>query len=447
LAKVKKIRLRQIMGVEELEFEPGAVTVIEGANGQGKTSVLEAVRAALGGGYDATLVRAGADAGEVVLVMDDEVEVTKRIRATGGGDVQVRHPDFGKVSAPQAYLSGITDVLGPNPVTLLTAAPKDRVRLFLEALPITAPQEQLAAAVEGTGLQVPDLSDRHAVEAIEAVRKRVFDERTGVNRVAKEQRTTAEQLAASLPEDFESATVLENRLRDLEGAHRDADRELQRQLAGLEAEKERALGKIREKRDAEVRRLTDEIRRVEREAEQNLTLAGAECDERKENLMLEGRPQVNQLGQRATELREQLKAADRYENTRRMLRDARAKAEQHEGQAETLTAALGRLDALRDRLMADLPIAEVTIQDGEVHVGGVPWPRVNTARRVRVCIEVARLRAGKLPLICVDQLECLDRETFDAFLAQLEARNDLQAVVTRVTEGPLTVRTAAAVGA
>lgn len=443
MARVKKLSIRNILGIEELDILPGRVTIIEGSNAAGKTSVVEAVKAVVTGGHDATLLRRGTEEGEVVLLFDDGVELRKKV-GPNGSQLSGRHPTMGRISAAQTYLNGLTDRLSVNPVEFLTSS--DRAVKLIEAMPLTIQQDLLAGAVEGTGIPVPDLRGRHALEALEVVRKLVYEERTGENRVAKEQRTTSEQLARSLPESFQSSTVLENQLHDAEGAHKDADRELQRKLAAVDADRARALGEMRERRDAEILRLHEEIRRVEREAEQQMGVTRADFESAKEALVIERRPQVNQLGNRVTEIREQLKGSARYENTLSMLEAASAKARKHEEASERLTVALARLEHLRAHLLKQLPIPGVEIIDGEIHRNGIPFPRLNHAQQVKLAVEVARLRAGDVPLVCVDGLECLDQLTFDVFVEEL-AESGLQAVVTRVSEGPLQVRTVGAVEA
>ncbi|HLL52630.1 MAG TPA: ATP-binding protein [Myxococcaceae bacterium] len=42
---VSLVRIHDVLGIADLEIAPGALTVIEGGNGKGKTSVLEAIRA------------------------------------------------------------------------------------------------------------------------------------------------------------------------------------------------------------------------------------------------------------------------------------------------------------------------------------------------------------------------------------------------------------------
>jgi DNA repair exonuclease SbcCD ATPase subunit len=68
---ISKVKITNILGIDELEFQPGQFNAFTGGNGSGKTSALEAIKAALKGGHDATLLRNGADKGEVVLVLDD----------------------------------------------------------------------------------------------------------------------------------------------------------------------------------------------------------------------------------------------------------------------------------------------------------------------------------------------------------------------------------------
>src|SRR5688572_20078808 len=85
--KVAKVHISNIRGIKEMEFEPGSCTESSGKNGQGKTSILEAINAALSGGHDATLLRKGEEKGEIVIVLDDNTTITKRISAGGSSTI------------------------------------------------------------------------------------------------------------------------------------------------------------------------------------------------------------------------------------------------------------------------------------------------------------------------------------------------------------------------
>ena len=84
--------------------------------------------------------------------------------------------------------------------------------------------------------------------------------------------------------------------------------------------------------------------------------------------------------------------------------------------------------------------AGLEVKGGDIFRDGVQFDRLNTAQKVDIAIQVAALRAKGLGVVCVDGLECLDPETWEAFkVAAVES--GLQLFVTRVTDGPLTVET------
>ncbi|MGE4191695.1 MAG: hypothetical protein AB7G12_17560 [Thermoanaerobaculia bacterium] len=480
MSRIKRIRVRNVLGIEDLEVLPGRVNVIEGGNGKGKTSFSNALIAATGGGYDATLVRDGAEQAEIVFVLDDETTIQKRINRSGGGDIQVTHPDFGKIGSPATWLAGVADPTSVNPVALLTAAPKERARLILETIPMEVTQGQLEQALAGAlfrGLDGIKVSGRHALEVLDEVRKRTFDERTGVNRSAKDKRRTVEELRGSVPAEATQGVPIENLLSDARGAHHDAESQLTKALATIDAEIERDIRKstdslhaelvrsqevtelevvqLREQITALQEQVTEALRRHDGArstykasvAEEERRIR-AEAAARKESLLVERRPQVNELATTVTKLEEQLKNAAQHENTLRIMREAERDAERAEVQSDALSAAIGRLDDLRNQLVAQIPVAGVSIEDGQLKVDGHLFDRVNRARQVRVVVQAARLRAGKLPLLCVDGLECLETEAFDAFIRELESE-DVQAFLTKVDPdgGPLRVRSLDAVEA
>lgn len=486
MSRIKRIRVKNVLGIEDLEVEPGRVNVVEGGNGKGKTSFFEAVKTAVGPGYDATLVRDGADQAEIVFVLDDETEVRKRIKRSGGGDIQVQHPDFGKIGSPATWLSGIADATSVNPVSLLTAAPKDRARLILETIPMEITEAELTEALAGAlfqGLGGIKIAGRHALEVIDDVRKRTFDERTGVNRTAKDKRRTAEQLRDSVPAEATKGIPLENQLADARGAHADANAQLQERLGAIDAETERELraefARVRAERErletegnrsgekhmriiSDAQAQIDQLRATITDAQQKLheidkatevkasrlptdeaieTKVRAAAGPKREGILMADRPRVNELAGAVSKLEQQLQTSAQHENTLRIMGEAERDAERAEGQSNALSAAIARLDALRDRLVAQIPIEGVSIEDGQLRVDGHLFDRVNRARQVRVVVQAARLRAGKLPLLCVDGLECLERDAFDAFLRELE-NEDVQAFLTKVDPdgGPLRIR-------
>ena len=117
-----------------------------------------------------------------------------------------------------------------------------------------------------------------------------------------------------------------------------------------------------------------------------------------------------------------------------------AAADQLEAQAEQQTAGLANLESYKSELLGALPITGLTVHDGEVYRDGIPFDRLNTAQQIEIAVELARLRAGKLGVICVDGMEALDPDRYAEFCRQMLA-SGLQMFLTRATSGTFEVKT------
>jgi energy-coupling factor transporter ATP-binding protein EcfA2 len=418
--KVNKVRIENILGLETFEFEPGNVTIISGKNGVGKSSVLESLKFALTGGSDATIKRKGADKGEVVIVLDDAT-ITRQTDKAATVDVA----GVGPIRRVAEFLKSRIDSLSFNPVQFLLAPKDKRTEWFLEMVPVEVGDDELRAA----GVETLPPPARNGLDRIASAYKMAYDARTGANRALKEKRAAVAQLAEGL---VDVAPV------DLLTLRADKDRLTGALAAGLNVMKDDAAAKLKAVRENAQRRI-DEIK----------ALLAKEEDSIREALVLES-DRLNAQAQVAIEsataalavAEEQAKQAAQQTRTREMVARMTSEAATLESESGRYSATLDNLDALKTRALDRLPIKGVEIRDGEILVGGIPFDRVNTAARVQFVLNVAMLRKGSLPLVLLDGLECLDPDTFEAFVAAAGTL-DAQFICTRVTEGPLTVKVAA----
>jgi len=445
--KCTSITIDNYLGIDHLEIAPGAVTSIEGGNNRGKTSVVETLIAAVGGGNDATLLRKGAKQGQVVVVFDDGMKLT----CTAKGEKlerTVEHPKLGPLKNVAPYLERLRDMLSVNPIAFLNAPQKKQLEAFLEIAPIEVSDDDLRAA----GAKVLPPSGKNGLERIALARKAVYEERTRVNGALRERKATVASLEKSLPTgleptDWQAAAeeaerqkaALEKRVgqeterivADVAEDLRTSDRACSTETASLEAEL----------KDLE-RGIRDRIRQAETRRDDRNKELEVSRDRRKEEISAAAAPTLERLTATAAEARERARQADREENTRRILDEQRSGLGSLAQDSEALTQALERLDELKERALSKLPIKDVEIVDGQIEVGGIPLHRLNKAKQVQLALNLARLRAGELGLVCVDGMEALDPETFAAFEV-MAANTGLQFIVSRVTSGPLTVRNAA----
>lgn len=426
--KISHVTIRNILGVAELDFEPGGFTVVRGPNGSGKTTVLEAIKAVTQGGHDATLLRKGADKGEAVLVLDDGTVLSKTVTPSASTSAVQRNGK--KLSGPAGVIKALTDALSVNPVDFLRAPKKDRVRVLLEAMPLEADARHLS---ELAGIEVRAQPGVHALHVIEQVRTQVYDERTGTNRAVREKQGTISQLEAAVPPAPAGADGDEDDLQaGLEAAAQQRDSTLQRitvKIDGLRAKAAADIDAIR----AEMQQRIDAVREDLAEQERRATAA-------REKDVTAFTEAAAPLNAQLAAIRHDREAAGRRKQTLETIEAMRTELGALQDEAARQTAALEQIDAYKSALLSSLPIPGLEVKDGEIYRDGVPFDRLNTSQQVGIAIEIAKLRAADLGIICCDGLELMDSDHFEALRAQA-ADSGLQFFVTRVSDDEFSIDT------
>lgn len=438
--KISHIKINQILGIADLEFEAGNFNTIEGQNGVGKTSVLEAIKSAFTTGHDATLLRTGEEKGEIVFVLDDGVSITKKV-GLNSSTTEVRDKDGKKVGRPAEAISKLIDLISINPVAFLMAQKKDRVKVLLETMPITVDMDELTKI---SGITATHQEGIHGLAVIEALKKQVYDDRTGTNRAVTEKDATINQLRIAMPPEVEGVTMNEEELlKSIEDARTKKDEELARINKKLEFLKDEAAEKtntIRVELQKKIDELKDEaVKKVDvinEELASNRAKADIVSTKANDKFIAIATPANEQIAI----IRNDREAAIRRKQTLETIEKLATELEELKVDSAKQTKAINDLDAYKIGLLAKLPVKGLEVVDGDIYREGVQFDRLNTAQQVQIAVDIAKLRAGDLGVVCVDGLEFLDSATFDQFkIGAMESK--LQLFVTRVGDGEFSITT------
>lgn len=394
--KIKQIKINNILGIEELEINTDAkLTVVKGQNGVGKTSLIQAINAALGGGHDATLLRNGTDKGEIILVLDDNTSINKTV--TESGSTVKLKDKAGKLipGKTQSLIDALTNkskALNPvNPIEFLTLKPELRTKLLLESLPLEISAEKLAKAINGYEAHIEE--GGHALDVIANIRKQIYEERTGVNRVAKDKQATVRQLE-------ETITNIES---DVE--------QLKTDIAQLE-----------EKKDMMQQKKAEYLEDLRKEYEQQKTQLEESFKE-----------QFEPVNEELISKRAKVEGAISATKTKQIIEQTATEAREQAEYSEQLTQYIANLDELVKDMQAELPIPGLEIKDGLIYRDGVVYDRLNTQKQIELAVEIARRQLGELEFMIVDGIERLDTEHYNAF-KEVAEKSNIQMLLTKVAD-------------
>lgn len=450
---INQIKIKNILGLQEFEFNAGQFNEITGKNGVGKTSILEAIKSVFKSGNDATLITKGADEGEVVLVLDDGTQINKTF-SNGKATTKVFDADGLKMAKPTPFLDSIADLISINPVTFLTADKKDRTNILLESMPLKVSQTDLQNAISAEIMPEVrmDIENRHAFEVFEIYHKALYDARTAENRSLKQTTNTINELESNLVHnDIPKDAKIQDILANLEHSQLNMQSKLnQYKTEFLNAKN----SKINEANTIK----NSKIEHIENEYQQQLALLQKKRDDKKELLMkefndivieanLEHDKLLNEkkskfdekytsLTQDIAKYRAMLQNQAIYEQQYEYIQKLKTEQELYKFRADSLTQALENITQLKHNLMKNLPIDGLEIIDGLIYRNGVLFDRLNTAQKVEIAVELAKLRAGELPIMCVDGIELLDEDAYNEFKNKYK---DIQMFITKVSNENLKI--------
>ena len=449
--RVARIRIENVMGVEELEFEPGTVTEVTGANGTGKSSVIAAMQAVMENAPTAELLRTGEKQGRVVWVLDNGVQIERRFReGTSVGELIVTDPDYGKVSKPQTYLTKLLGILNANPIEFVFADRKRRGELLLQALPMSITKPELDAAVAGAVLP-PEIviGNRHALDVLAAARELFYNARTGYNAIVKDKAALIEQLGDSVPKDAADPVNVDGQIEQLRAHFKKSQEQAAAEETRIRTELERQRTEVAAPFNEKIARLQAEIEKlrvqigdlnVDRTAAIKDVEAAAQSEVHRVHDML--RVREAEIEQQTERLHAQAREQASTQRTLQIIKQATEEHDKASEKSDRCTAAIAGLDALKQEKLKALPLPGAEIRDGDIYFKGVVFHRLNMAMKFQVAIRLALKAAGDLPFICADGLSELDADTFETFKQEVAKVPGVQVILARPEAGiPLTVRT------
>lgn len=433
--RVSLIKFHNVMGLVDGELKPGALTLIDGKNGLGKTSHIEGIKATLGKGHKATLLREGQDTGDVVIVLDDGDGQALNVVAKFTKDEtkrQVNYEGQPPMTRTAEVIAGLRNEFTLFPTSFLTKDKDARMDLFLSAIPLKVLPADVAPLLKlcPNGKMI-DL-DRHAFKVLTEIERSLYDERTRLNGIVTSNRKTAETMTAALPPEAKEGETSAQQLVAIRAAITKLD------IAFGEAKVQIAHASNSVVAAAQ-KEFDDVVARARQKKDLAIAEATQDADEARSELVAKHESERVALVQREATEAAKADTFIRSAESRKLIASLSADADEISIKADLMTVALDEtIRDVRTGLLDQCPIKGVTVKDRDIYVMNaegkpIAFDAVNTRERIRVATDLCLLHAGPLPLVLMDGAEALDQESLDELRDSMEARG-AQCIATRVTD-------------
>ena len=415
MAKLIRLEADNFKRLRAVEIRPAAtgITVVAGRNGQGKSSVLDAIQAALGGkrAAPAEPVRRGTDTATVVCELDDLI--VRRTFTPGGGAVLTVTPRDGsrELRSPQAVLDKLYGALTFDPLAFLRMSPRDRMETVLEL----------------GGPEVLKLEER---------RTDLRAQRADLTKASKQAAAAAAALPRfpAAPADPVSVAELTAAIQQVRAEQAKAD---QLAAAKLRASHERLRWESKAKDlEAEAARLHAEAEQLFKDARSALGMAAGCATEEQGFAQAYAAATAVDHAATAASLAAQIdtaQAVNQQVAANRAAAVAEGKATDLEGAAAKVGTQLEAIDAQRRALLAAALRAVPGLDLGPdgVLLAGLPFEQAATSEQLRAALGIGIAANPDLRLLLIREGSLLDADAL-AEVARVAEAHDVQVLIERV---------------
>lgn len=396
--KINTLEFENVKRIKAVKMEPAkdGLTIIGGKNGQGKTSVLDAIAWALGGERyrPSDAQRDGSVIPPVLKVTLDNGIIVER----SGKNSSL------KVIDPQGNKGG---------QTLLDA--------FISQFALDLPRFMNSTSKEKANTLLKIIGVGEKLFELETKETTIYNQRHAIGQIAEQKKAFAREMPKypDVPEiPIEASELI---LQQQEILARNGENQRKRENAAMLKD---SLVLINER----IQAATDTLNKLL--AERTQIEKGIEIAEKTIETLVD---------ESTAELEASIRNIEII-NTKVRANLDREKAEEdaktYSNQYNELTSELENVRKAKSDLLnsADLPLPGLSVKDGELTYNGFKWDNMSASEQLKVSVAIVRKLNPECQFVLIDKLEQMDVDTLNNFGEWLE-KEGLQAIATRVSSG------------
>ena len=389
--KINSLEIENVKRVRAVKIVPtqNGLTVLGGRNNQGKTSILDSIAWVLGGNRfrPSNPQREGSVIPPTLKVtLNNGIVVERKGK---NSDLKVTDPSGQK--AGQQLLDSFVEQLALDLPKFMASSGKEKAQTLLKIIGV---DEQLAK------LNYEETSK--------------FNERQAVGRIADQKTKFAKEMPyfEEVPKELVSVSELIHQQQEILARN------------GENQRKRENLHKLEEKMQ-QINEQMEVLLKQQTQVQNDLQIARMDAVDLHDESTAELERNISEVEEINRKVRANLDKEKAEED-----------AKQYENQYMALTNDIEKIRKQNNDHLAsaDLPLDELSVEDGELIYKGQKWDGMSGADQMKVSTAIIRKLNPQCGFVLLDKLEQMDVETMQEFNHWLEAEG-LQAIATRVSTG------------
>jgi len=199
---IKKVEIKNYIGIEEKNFDAGKINYITGRKGCGKSSIIEALEKAFTNKNRRTeVVRHGEDEATIFVQLDDGLEITRKIRTTGKSDYLRVRKEGEAVPSTETFLRKLVTGDIFRPLEFVNKSPDEQAKILLDMLKIDWTFDD----IQNWFGEIPDEINyhQHILKILKQIENKYYEEREAINREIKFLSIQVKSIKDELPPNYD----------------------------------------------------------------------------------------------------------------------------------------------------------------------------------------------------------------------------------------------------
>lgn len=411
MTKLTRLEVENFKRLVAIDFAPNThVTEISGKNGNGKSSLLDAISVLIEGAAEAPAVpiRRGTDQATVRGTLGEMI--AERVFKSGKdgkvlSTITLRTPEGARYPEPQKHLNDLIGRHKLDPLDFINAKPREQFDFVRSFVP---------------GVDFDKLDKEQKAD---------FELRTNFNRYAKQERAAADLILVPVgtPDELIDESALTAKMEEAGEHNRKLEqRKSRRQLHANQIETLRGEAAQKHARIVQLLAEIETLRNEEQEIVRRADQMQIELDQ------AEPLPEPIDVSQ----VRAELEQARKVNENVRQLQKRRAHekaAKEHEAKSDEITERMSvRLQAKQDAIAkSNIPVSGIGFGDGEILLNGLPFAQASTAEQLRTAFALIAAQNPKLRLAWIRDGSLLDDDSMQ-IVRSLAEEFDMQVLIETV---------------